>query len=200
VSLLSDFTQEDLSIAELARSVWPDVDPNEIASVQQIMSNATFSLLTTSVGRLFDGVAALVLGIARVEFDGQAAMLLEAAADASVDGQYRLPVLDGERLILDWRPLVADVLMDRANCAPPGAIAMRFHRALAAGISEIWKRRCDLPLVLSGGVFQNRLLTETIVDLFPGSPQQLGLPGMIPPNDGGLAAGQLAIAIARTIV
>lgn len=200
VSLLSELPEADRLLSTLPKHFWADVDARAISSILQIARQSRFSPGTTSAGRLFDAVASIVLGISGVEFEGQAAMQLEAAADPRADGQYRLPLLDADLPVLDWRPLVGDVLADRCNDVPPGAMAMRFHRALAAGIVKVWKRRSDLPLVLSGGVFQNRLLTESIVEMFPGDRRMLGLPGEIPPNDGGLAAGQLAIAVARTIV
>ena len=74
-----------------------------------------------------------------------------------------------------------------------GTISMRFHRGLAAGIVRVCQQMPSLPVVLSGGVFQNRLLTELVRERLP-ERQPLGLPGLLPPNDGGLAAGQLAIA------
>ena len=76
-------------------------------------------------------------------------------------------------------------------------MAMRFHRGLAEGICQVCDRYAELPVVLTGGVFQNRVLVELVAERFGASGQPLGLPGRIPPNDGGLAAGQLAIAMAR---
>lgn len=72
---------------------------------------------------------------------------------------------------------------------------MRFHRGLADAIAAVCGRFSDLPIVFGGGVFQNRLLVELLVENLRWHPQPLGLPGMIPPNDGGLAAGQLAIGL-----
>jgi hydrogenase maturation protein HypF len=73
-------------------------------------------------------------------------------------------------------------------------MAMRFHRTLAAAISRLARLRLNLPVVLGGGVFQNRLLVELAAERLADHPQPVALPGLIPPNDGGLAAGQLAIA------
>jgi hydrogenase maturation protein HypF len=73
---------------------------------------------------------------------------------------------------------------------------MRFHRAVATGLLHVAHRFSPRPIVLSGGVFQNRVLVELIAHEHAGAPQPLGLPGSIPPNDGGLAAGQLAVALA----
>ena len=76
-------------------------------------------------------------------------------------------------------------------------MAMRFHRSLANAVIKMIQHIPRLPVVLSGGVFQNRVLVELIVDSMP-EDHPIGLPGMIPPNDGGLAVGQLAIAAATT--
>jgi hydrogenase maturation protein HypF len=97
---------------------------------------------------------------------------------------------------LDWRPLVRQVLRDRAAGVSPGAMAMRFHRGLAAAIFQACRAYPTLPVVLGGGVFQNRVLVELLAEHFSASDQLRGLPGTIPPNDGGLAAGQLAVAAA----
>ncbi len=163
----------------------------DIHPVQQIAGNPKFSPLTTSAGRLFDAAAAIVLGLARADFDGQPAMRLEAVADRSAQGRYPLPLREGKLLELDWRALFAGLLVDCEQGVAPGVISMRFHRTLAAGIAAICRRVC-VPAVFTGGVFQNRLLTELLREQLIEHQQPLGWPGKIPPNDGGLAAGQLA--------
>jgi hydrogenase maturation protein HypF len=151
---------------------------------------------TTSAGRLFDGVAALTLGVERAEFEGYPAMQLEAAADRSVETGYTFPVMEATPLQLDWRPMVVELLADRRKGTSAGVMSMRFHRGLAYGMAAVCRRFAPLPIVLGGGVFQNRLLTELLLESLADSQQPVGLPGRIPPNDGGLAAGQLAIALA----
>jgi hydrogenase maturation protein HypF len=89
-------------------------------------------------------------------------------------------------IIADCRAGIASVTM--ARC---------FHAALAAGIVAVCDAHRELPVVLGGGVFQNRVLTELVAWHFSRRSQALGLPGIIPPGDGGLAAGQLAVAMAR---
>jgi hydrogenase maturation protein HypF len=128
-------------------------------------------------------------------------MRLEAAADESAPGQYRLPVVRRHNLDeLDWRPLVKGLIRDQSAQVPAGTIAMRFHRSLATGIVAMCGVRRDLPVILAGGVFQNRLLTELVHQMLSDEGFQVGLPGRIPPNDGGLAAGQLAVAICSSMV
>ena len=178
---------------------WPSwgIEADRMTSLRQIVDRPQLSPLTSSVGRLFDAAAAIILGIARVDFDGQAAMRLEAMADRTATGHYEFPLREGQPAELDWRPLFGQLLADCRRGVDPGTLAMRFHRSLAHGIVDICGRRPKLPVVLAGGVFQNRLLTELVVEMWHGETQPLGLPGIIPTNDGGLAAGQLAIAAAK---
>ena len=164
--------------------------------MQKLATLAHLSPTTTSAGRLIDAAAALILGIERVDYEGEAAMRLEAVADRRAVGFYNFPVRDGNPRELDWRPLFAGLAADWHRGIDPPVIAMRFHRGLAQGIVQMCRMLPELPAVLSGGVFQNRLLTELVVEEF-GDPDGLYLPESIPPNDGGLAAGQLAVAAAR---
>lgn len=155
-------------------------------------------LRTTSVGRLFDGVAALVLGVSDSSFEGQPAMMLEAACDRSVRDPYELPVREEAGLLrLDWRPVVTAIVDDLQRQTAAGRIAMRFHRAVAEAVRVVAVQWGELPVVLGGGCFQNRVLTELVYERLEDRQSPVGLPGRIPPNDGGLSAGQLAIAAAR---
>ena len=157
--------------------------------------------VTTSVGRLFDGVAAIVLpgdliNDRRASYEGHWAMLLEAICDEAEPGCYPLPLVSGELPRLDWRPLIGAILADRAAGVSPGKIAMRFHRTLAGGIRDVLAMLDKFPAVLCGGVFQNRLLLELTLELTASRSARIFSPHRIPPNDGGLAAGQLAIGLA----
>ena len=174
-----------------------DVSSESMAQVTRLAAHPRLSPQTTSIGRLFDGAACLALGITHAGYEGQPAMLLEAACDTAAPGSYCLPLTPGSPAKLDWRPLVLELLADRAAGVPPGAMAMRFHRALAAAAIAVAQRYSKHPVVLSGGVFQNRILVELVADAWPYRADRLGLPGAIPPGDGGLAAGQLAVASAR---
>jgi hydrogenase maturation protein HypF len=150
---------------------------------------------TTSMGRLFDAVAALCGLRATVNYEGQAAIELEAVADRAERGAYELPVEDG---CLDARATVRAVAADLDGGARPAKVAARFHRGVAAGTARACAdaagRLGTEIVVLSGGVFQNRLLLE----LTAARLRELGLrvlvPELLPPNDGGIAYGQAAIA------
>lgn len=174
-----------------------DVPADRMESIRQVTAQQQHSPLTSSAGRLFDAAAALVLGVTHAEFDGQAAMWLEAVADRTAVGSYDLPLREGELAELDWRPMFLQLMVDVRSGVGADVVATRLHRSLAAGIVRVCRRSLQLPTVLAGGVFQNRLLTELVTEAWEGLPQPLGLPGLIPPNDGGLAAGQLAIAAAK---
>src|SRR6056297_51501 len=151
---------------------------------------------TSSMGRLFDGVAALVLGIAQVDFEGEAAMRLEAACDWSEQDRYHFAIQPGDPWELDWRPVVQQIQQDLAT-TNPRRIAMRFHRAVAMALLEIAQQHPQLPCLLTGGVFQNRTLLELIEEASRGPAVDVRLPGVIPINDGGLAMGQLVVACSQ---
>jgi hydrogenase maturation protein HypF len=192
---LSVCAQTDRTI-NLNRLLAWNVSAQQLESVSRIIDRRQFSPLTSSAGRLIDAAAAIILGVDHAEFDGQAATRLEAAADRSVNGWYEFPLSEGELPELDWRPLFAGLLVDHRRGVEPSVMAMRFHRSLAHGILRVCRHWREMPAVLSGGVFQNKLLTELVAEMHDES-QPLGLPGIIPPNDGGLAAGQLAVAAAK---
>jgi hydrogenase maturation protein HypF len=183
------------------------LDPNRLRQAIVLRRCSAVCPWTSSAGRLFDAAAWLLLGDGAAGFDGRPAMLLESLADRSDEGWYSLRIerRSGSGLLeLDWRPLVVELTMDLRRGVSPAAIAMRFHRGLAKSIVEVWGRWRQSPLVLSGGVFQNRLLVELVCEEFEraggstGRGGRLHWGGAIPPNDGGLAAGQLAVGLATS--
>jgi len=173
-------------------------EESQLQALAKLVDRHQVGPVCTSAGRLFDGVAALLLPLTDMSFAGEPAMRLEATCDVSESGSYSFPVSEKEGMFtLDWRPMLAQIVGDLKKGVDVGVIAMRFHRAMARAIAHVAKKFADLPVVLSGGCFQNCLLTELVLEQFAGGPQPLGIPGTIPPGDGGLAAGQLAIAAAR---
>jgi hydrogenase maturation protein HypF len=188
-SLLSQVLSAD-ELTDVGRRVL--AEPVTVDSLLAVMKSTRLSPTTTSAGRLFDGVASLILGLRTATYEGQPAIHLEEACDEAETGAYPFPVTDGELLEIDWRPALRQLLEDLRSGVEPSRIAMRFHRGLAEAVAEMSARFPADPVVLGGGVFQNRILVEEIAQRLP--PARIGLPGRIPPNDGGLAAGQLAIA------
>ena len=153
---------------------WPGVELRVTAACNRcrsLLERPKLSPLTTSAGRLFDAAAALILGLTHADFDGQAAMRLEAAADRTAEGHYPLPLRDDERARIGLAAAVRAAAGRRIAAAwTPGTLAMRFHRSLARGIVRVCRRRAELPVVLGGGVFQNRLLTELVVEMWDDMP------------------------------
>jgi hydrogenase maturation protein HypF len=150
---------------------------------------------TTSIGRLFDAVAALLGLCLRNRFEGEAAMLLEfAAEEAEASGSpYPLALQEQDgRLVLDWAPLLEALEADRLQGRSPAVIARRFHEGLAAAIVAVARRIGCPTVVLSGGCFQNRLLTETSLRLLRAGGFRPYIHRQVSPGDGGLALGQVA--------
>jgi hydrogenase maturation protein HypF len=157
---------------------------------------------TSSVGRLFDGVAALLLGIHEVSYEGEAAAILESQAEdpGGPTAAHPLPLRSvDQRLELDWRPLIGGILSDLREGYDPRSVAAGFHASVAAAVVQMATRWPGHPVVLSGGCFQNRLLVELIAREMAALGRPLFTPGCIPPNDGGLAAGQLVAASMQTL-
>jgi hydrogenase maturation protein HypF len=150
----------------------------------------------TGAGRWFDAVAAL-LGVATdISYDGQAAAQLEALAAG--DGEpFEVAVTDGEPFEIDLRPSIRQLARGLRTGASASHLAARFHATIAAAI-RLACRRADRPIVvLSGGCFQNRRLVEQTAALLEADRFEVLLHRRVPPNDGGLALGQAAVASYR---
>lgn len=154
---------------------------------------------TTSAGRLFDAVASLAGLRQRLRFEGQAAMELEFAAEGTGADAYPFGILDPERpgggpLGVDWEPLIRAVIADVRASAPPAKISGRFHNALADIIVAVARRVGAPCIALTGGCFQNKILLERAVGRLREEGFRPYWHQRIPPNDGGIALGQIAAA------
>ena len=155
---------------------------------------------TSSCGRLFDAVAALIGVRGRVSYEGQAAIELEALAEkglAAWNYPYAVISRDG-KLIVDFRLMFAAMVQDLAAGVAPATMARSFHDTLTAAVADVCTKVREESgvgrVVLSGGVFQNRLLAEGVHTLLTGRGFQVFSHRLVPPNDGGLALGQAVIA------
>jgi hydrogenase maturation protein HypF len=161
--------------------------------------------ITTSAGRLFDAMAALIGLSQHVTFEGQAAMALEFVADADVKDAYPIvltthatvPPLPSSPLVLDWRPLVEAALEELRRDVPLGTIAARFHNALVEAILTVVRTVGESQVALTGGCFQNRLLTERVTQRLREMGCTVLLHRHVPPNDGGISLGQVVVAAAQ---
>ena len=143
---------------------------------------------TTSVGRLFDAVASITGLAQQNRFEGQAAMLLENEI-GSLRTEEAYPLAAG-----DWASLIAEVLRDKREGLPVPRIAAKFHNALVNWIVEVAAKSELRQIVLSGGVFQNRYLTERAAAMLESRGHVVHTHRQVPPNDGGIALGQVVMA------
>lgn len=171
----------------------------ELQVLHTMLLRRVHTLRACSVGRLFDAVSAL-LGIRQVcAFEGQAAMELEFALQRAVSsGAPAFGVQnDGAMLVLDWAPVIEDIVQGLADGVPVSALSRRFHDALVDALLEVARRIGLEPVVLSGGCFQNQYLTEQATARLRAEGFRPYWHQRVPPNDGGIALGQ-AVAAART--
>ena len=158
------------------------------AKVRYMLEHGINVVPTTSVGRLFDAVACIT-GVARQNrFEGQAAMLLENEIGAlRTEEAYALA--GG-----DWGPLISAVMADKIAGVPVPRIAAKFHNALVQWILEVAAGAKLKQVVLSGGVFQNRYLTEHAAAALESRGFEVHTHQRVPPNDGGIALGQAVMS------
>ena len=189
----------------LPRGLRGRVKPDKWRQVMELVRSGVAAPLTTSAGRLFDAVAALAGVRSEVNYEGQAAIELEALADPGETGAYPMAVggaeATGGPLVIDARPTVREIVRDVERGAPAPAVSARFHNALTTAVStacETAAARSGVDtVVLSGGVFQNRLLLGRTAGLLRRAGLRVLIPERLPANDGGIAYGQLAVAAAR---
>jgi hydrogenase maturation protein HypF len=172
----------------------PGVAADAWRAVAKMARGGVGAPLTTSVGRLFDAVAALAGVRLIATYEGQAAAELEALCDLRERGAYPMPGLDA-------RELIAAVAADVARGAGAPIVSARFHRGLARATAEACaqaagERDIDVA-VLTGGVFQNQVLLDLTRAALERSGLRVLVPLVLPPNDGGISYGQAAVAAAR---
>ncbi|MEX1666021.1 carbamoyltransferase HypF [Zhongshania arctica] len=199
-SLVDEFS--DLAIIKLLAA-------KPIRTLEGMMTSHTNSPLCSSVGRLFDAVAAaLEICFEKLSYEGEAAMKLQALAQQSIDqGSYPIAVvdsIDGSQLAFStmWQALLNDLLKGAAHTD----IARRFHNGLANAISamaaQLFQQTTDWQeptVALSGGVFQNALLLKLTIKSLEARGFTVLSHSLIPANDSGLAFGQAVVTAARSL-
>jgi hydrogenase maturation protein HypF len=185
-----------------------DLPRMAVRSVQKMLQSGFNTPMTSSAGRLFDAVAAIAGIRRRVNYEGQAAMELEWRALEVTDGlsypfaTQRTPT-EGSReatLIVDTRPLIHAVAVDAAERVSAGTIGRRFHNTMVELIAAVCDHIRNVThintVVLSGGVFMNTLLSSEADARLWKNGFSVFRHRLVPPNDGGLSLGQLAVAAA----
>jgi hydrogenase maturation protein HypF len=168
----------------------------ELSAVKAMLVRELNSPFCCSAGRLFDVVASLVNLRQQIRFEGQAAMELEFALEGvKTDESYPMSLVTRDSsLLLDWFPMIEAILADVKHGVSAGEISAKFHNALVEAIVEIAARAGQTRVVLSGGCFQNRYLTERTVVRLREEKFQPYWHQRVPTNDGGIALGQIVAA------
>ncbi len=173
------------------------VAAGRVELVRQMIRSGVNAPPAHGAGRLFDVAGAVCLGRGLSRFEGQVAMALDNAADPAERGRYPFEVdRSAAPWQLDWRPLLRALVDDLLAGTGPAAAAARFHESLASAAGELVRAAAGLhgrmPVVLSGGCFQNARLAEGVLGSLEGF--EVYLHQRVPPGDGGLALGQALVA------
>jgi len=175
--------------------------PERLRVIDTMLQRRVSTIPTSSAGRLFDAIASLIGLRHTVSFEGQAGMMLEAAADAPPDpsaGSCDFALIGASPVEIDLRPMIRQIVGDVESNQPQTQIAVRFHNTLVAVIAAVCRRmRSELQLnrvCLSGGCFQNALLLAGCLETLRNEGFEVFSQLEVPANDGGISLGQAAIA------
>ncbi len=188
---------------ELPTTLAGRVEPERWSQVARLARSGFASPQTTSVGRLFDAVAALAGVRAEINYEGQAAIELEASCDPTESRAYPIALAAGRGMLtLDPLPTFDAIAADVADRIGVGVIASRFHNALAAGTVDACMRLASDHgielVVLSGGVFNNRRLADRVAAPLERAGLRVLMPERLPGGDGGISYGQAVVAARMT--
>ena len=174
----------------------------KIEAVQKLIEKNISSPLTSSAGRLFDAVSS-ILGIRhRINYEGQAACELETLAEEKKESSYPFRIIEKKgRFTVDTLPIIEAILAEQEKGTGLEVIATRFHWTLSQIILEVCEKIRSIfslnKVALSGGVFQNTLIVRQVRHLLTSSGFEVLLNSSVPPNDGGISLGQVAVACQR---
>ena len=176
----------------------------ELILIKKMLERNINSPVTSSAGRLFDAVASLIDCRQTVHFEGQAAMELEfLTAGITTNEAYPFNIPESDNRInnsavncavIDWAPMIHAILQDVSTKTDKRSIAAKFHNSLVEIIVEVAKRVGERRVVLTGGCFQNAYLTEHVVHALQREGFSPYWHQRVPPNDGGIALGQIYAA------
>jgi hydrogenase maturation protein HypF len=191
--LAAGFDLEDQTLAPVAY-----LTPAEVQAVRHQARTGFNAPLTSSMGRLFDAVAALIGLCEEISYEAQAAMTLESAADPQESGFYEMPL---ENDIIDPLPMIRAIVADLKASVSLGSIAARFHNSLirmsVEACRQIRKESGLRTVAISGGVWQNMRLMNLILPALEAEGFTPLIHTQLPPNDGCVSLGQAAVALAR---
>ncbi|MGA7931957.1 MAG: carbamoyltransferase HypF, partial [Kovacikia sp.] len=180
----------------------------ELKALKAMLNNSLNTPMTSSAGRLFDAIAA-ILGLRQSsQFEGQAAMELEFAIEGletnesypflllrSPNASGKSATLTPEPITINWEPMVQNILMDSYSGSSPSKISARFHNTLVEMMVAVANQIEEERVILSGGCFQNQYLLRRAIQRFKAEGFQPYWPQQVPANDGGIALGQVLAAL-----
>ncbi|MEE8360080.1 MAG: carbamoyltransferase HypF, partial [Candidatus Omnitrophota bacterium] len=179
------------------------VKMREWQTLKHLIDRGINAPLTSSMGRFFDAVAAILFSISKVDHEAQAAIKLQGSAERAPreEGTYKYKIKKEDALVIDTREVIKGIVKDiraREECPK---IASRFHNTVAEIVVDVSSRlrrlERTLSVVLSGGVFQNKLLTEKVRAGLIGEGFDVYTHKILPTTDAGISVGQAVIADAR---
>jgi hydrogenase maturation protein HypF len=176
------------------------VRSQDLSVVREMLAARFRSPLAHGCGRYFDGIGSLVLMRPESRYEGQIALEWNVAADPAEAGQYGYEI-DCQRSpwTVDLRPMVRAVVSDVLAAVPASSISARFHNTIVAATTDVVRRATrihgPLPVVLTGGCFQNPRLSESLASVLR-THSTVHLHREVPPGDGGLSLGQAVVAAA----
>ena len=178
-----------------------EIETEKVNILREMIAKKVNSPLTSSLGRLFDGVAAICGIRKQVSFEGQAAMEFEMLASDATNQMYDYQWETGESHRLLTAPIIEGVVADIQNRVPIANISARFHRTLIrlfAEFCDLIRRENDLNrVVLSGGCFQNATLLSGLIQALLDKKFEVFTHQQVPANDGGISLGQAVVAAAK---
>jgi hydrogenase maturation protein HypF len=188
---------------EVNTSIFTSIPEKSIKTILTMLKNNINSIETSSMGRFFDAVAALINLKTEVTFEGEAAVHLEAISQHDEEGIYKYDIDSvGETYIINTDNIIKNIIEDIYNSIDKSIIAKRFHNTVIAFTLEMCKLIGNKyginSVALSGGVFQNEILLKGLHKKLIESNYKVYIHKDIPCNDGGISIGQLVIANYKT--
>ncbi|MBU4349042.1 carbamoyltransferase HypF, partial [bacterium] len=175
------------------------MDYDKLSIIEKMIDKNINSPLTSSCGRLFDAASSLIGVRDEISYEGQAAMELESFCASGIKERYNFCICkEGEEFIIDPQEIFIDIIADLKKGVDKKVMSAKFHNTVAEftfGLCGKIRENSGInKIALSGGVFQNKYLTEKVVSLLEDKGFKVYIQRKVPPNDGGISLGQAVIA------
>ncbi|HEY9703864.1 MAG TPA: carbamoyltransferase HypF, partial [Allocoleopsis sp.] len=165
--------------------------PQELSILKTMLQKNINTVITTSVGRLFDAISSILNISHTTNYEGQAAIKLEFALEKEISAYYPYEIVNN---VIDWTKIIKEILTDVKLGLSLGYISTKFHNTLCEIILSIARQTGHKRVIISGGCFQNKYLLETTIKKLIDAKFSPHWSQKIPPNDGGIALGQIIAA------